>query len=139
MNKTLARAPAFALALLATAGAQAADSVQTLTSEDAAFELQWSTVPPALPFNALFEMHVSARFTGNAGAAAETRPIRLNVTATMPEHAHGMNTRAAVEALGDDRFIVRGLLFHMAGSWEIVFELAKGRVRDRATTRYELE
>jgi len=43
----------------------------------------------------------------------------LRVDATMPEHRHGMNYRPSVQALGDGVWRVEGLLWHMAGRWEL--------------------
>ena len=63
----------------------------------------------------------------------------VTVEAQMPAHRHGMNTRPHREQLDADRFLFRGLLFHMAGEWEVVVEAAQGRVRDRATARLVIE
>jgi cytochrome c peroxidase len=57
----------------------------------------------------------------------------------MPGHEHGMNTRPRVQDLGDGKFRVRGMLFHMAGEWEISFDIAKGRVHERAVARMNVE
>jgi hypothetical protein len=43
----------------------------------------------------------------------------LRVDATMPEHRHGMNYRPSLKPLGDGRWRVEGLLWHMAGRWEL--------------------
>lgn len=43
----------------------------------------------------------------------------LAVDATMPAHRHGMNYRPALKPLGDGRWRVEGLLFHMPGQWEL--------------------
>jgi len=50
----------------------------------------------------------------------------VRVDATMPEHRHGMNYRPELQALGGGRWRVEGLMFHMAGRWELVFDLATG-------------
>lgn len=50
-------------------------------------------------------------------------PARLSVDAWMPDHRHGMNYRPRVEALGGGRYRAEGLLFHMPGRWEFLFEL----------------
>jgi hypothetical protein len=50
-----------------------------------------------------------------------------------------MNTRARVEDLGNGKFVVRGLLLHMAGQWELAFDVAKGRVHEQAIVRVELK
>lgn len=43
----------------------------------------------------------------------------VRVDATMPEHRHGMNYRPSVTRLGDGRWRVEGLMFHMPGRWEL--------------------
>lgn len=47
--------------------------------------------------------------------------------ASMPEHRHGMNYRPAITALGSGRFRVDGMMFHMAGRWQLVFEIQAGK------------
>ena len=50
------------------------------------------------------------------------------VDATMPEHRHGMNYRPSLQALGGGRWRAEGLMFHMAGRWELRFDVdAAGR------------
>ena len=43
--------------------------------------------------------------------------VLARVDATMPEHRHGMNYRPSVKRLGDGRWRVEGLMFHMPGRW----------------------
>jgi hypothetical protein len=43
----------------------------------------------------------------------------------MPEHRHGMNYQTSVVPHGDGGYRAEGLLFHMPGRWELVFELRK--------------
>jgi hypothetical protein len=45
------------------------------------------------------------------------------VDATMPAHRHGMNYRPSLKPLGGGRWRADGLLFHMAGAWELRIEL----------------
>ena len=53
---------------------------------------------------------------------------RVKMDAHMPEHRHGMNYRAKVEALGNGRFHSEGWLFHMPGRWEFVFDIGAERL-----------
>ncbi len=53
-------------------------------------------------------------------------PDELRVDARMPEHGHGMNYRPSLVALGGGRWRADGLLLHMAGRWELSFELRRG-------------
>jgi hypothetical protein len=53
-------------------------------------------------------------------------PDALRVTATMPEHGHGMNYTASIQSLGAGRYRAEGLMFHMRGRWQLVFEVGRG-------------
>jgi hypothetical protein len=67
------------------------------------------------------------------------RPAALRVDADMPAHRHGMNYRASVEALGDGRFAVKGLMFHMPGRWRFIFDLGDGAQPVRVTREVDVE
>jgi hypothetical protein len=45
--------------------------------------------------------------------------VLARVDASMPEHRHGMNYRPSVKPLGEGRWRVEGLMFHMPGRWEL--------------------
>ncbi len=63
----------------------------------------------------------------------------LRIDAQMPEHRHGMNYRATVTARGAGRYVAEGLLFHMPGHWQVLFDVeARGRT-ERLTTDLVLE
>ncbi len=49
----------------------------------------------------------------------------LRVDATMPEHRHGMNYRPRLVPWGEG-WRAEGLLFHMAGRWELRFDVEQG-------------
>lgn len=53
----------------------------------------------------------------------------LRVDATMPEHRHGMNYRPSVRSLGPGLWRAEGLLWHMAGRWELAIEVDDGGQR----------
>jgi hypothetical protein len=55
----------------------------------------------------------------------------LTVTGGMPAHDHGLPTAPRVTAeLGDGRYKLEGLRFHMRGYWEVSVEIASGGTRD---------
>ena len=58
-------------------------------------------------------------------------PESLRVDAHMPEHRHGMNYAPAVKLVGAGRWRAEGLMFHMPGRWEIVFEVHAAGAIDR--------
>jgi len=49
--------------------------------------------------------------------------VLLRVDATMPEHRHGMNYRPSLKPLGEGRWRVEVLLWHMSGRWELTLDL----------------
>lgn len=64
---------------------------------------------------------------------ATSKAILKKVDATMPEHRHGMNYQPRIRDLGDGRFRVEGLMFHMSGHWQIEFEVLGGKDAVRLT------
>jgi cytochrome c peroxidase len=76
---------------------------------------------------------VSEHFSLEIAACAKSgaAPESLKVDAHMPEHRHGMNYAPAVKSLGPGRWRAEGLLFHMPGKWEFVFELRAAGTNDR--------
>ena len=57
--------------------------------------------------------------------------VGLDVDARMPEHRHGMNYRATVKSQKDGHYRAEGLMFHMPGRWEFMFD-----VRDASGTEH---
>ena len=53
--------------------------------------------------------------------------------ASMPAHKHGMNYRPTIKPLGNGRFRVDGMMFHMAGQWQLAFEVQAGKEIIRLT------
>jgi hypothetical protein len=86
--------------------------------EDPAFVLVYRLQPEPVPVGKHFA--VDFALCPRAGAAL---PAEVRVDATMPEHQHGMNYRPSVAVRGGGVYRAEGLLFHMPGRWELVFEL----------------
>ena len=106
-----------------------------VVSDSGAFAIELMTSPDPIRLNEHFVLIVIVR-----PLSPDSRgPLSVTTEAQMPAHRHGMNTRPHREQLDGDRFLFRGLLFHMAGEWEVVVEVAQGRVRDRATARLVIE
>ena len=84
----------------------------------AQFQLVYKLLPEPVPVGKHFAIDVVLCPKGNAALPAE-----LRVDATMPEHKHGMNYRPSVKILAPGQYRAEGLMFHMPGRWELVFEL----------------
>ena len=66
-------------------------------------------------------------------------PQSVRVDAWMPEHRHGMNYRPTVTATGEGRYKAEGLMLHMAGKWELVFEVRSKDSVERVAQVVKLE
>ena len=107
----------------------------SIVSEGSEFAMTLATSPSPIRLNEPFELTVMVRSLASDGRG----PVSVTIDAQMPAHRHGMNTRPDREQLGEGKFLFRGLLFHMAGEWEVVIDAAQGRVRGRGTARLVIE
>jgi hypothetical protein len=71
--------------------------------------------------------------------AGQAAPEGLRVDGFMPEHNHGMNYKAVVKPAGGGRYDVSGLLFHMPGKWDFIFEVRGGGKTDRMISTIVLQ
>ena len=59
-------------------------------------------------------------------------PVRVAVGGGMPAHGHGLPTQPQVtEYLGDGQYQLEGLMFNMAGQWQLIFEIITNNKSDR--------
>jgi hypothetical protein len=66
-------------------------------------------------------------------------PEGVRVEGFMPEHSHGMNYKAVVKPAGSGRYEASGLMFHMPGKWDFIFEVRGGGKTDRMTATVMLQ
>jgi hypothetical protein len=83
-----------------------------------ALDVAWRASPaPAVGRPFAIEFVLCLR--GGAPAAID----RVKVDAWMPAHRHGMNYAPALSGAPGGPMRAEGLLFHMPGAWQVVFEL----------------
>jgi hypothetical protein len=84
---------------------------------------------------------VGRHFAVDAAVCAKRGPLphALRVDAQMPAHRHGMNYRAKVIPQGPGRWRAEGLMFHMPGQWQFVFDVEAGERRERLTADVAVE
>lgn len=80
------------------------------------------SAPTPLPLNASFALDVAVCARDGSAVAAP------KVDAWMPAHRHGMNYRPSLSETKKGLFRAEGLLLHMPGRWEFVFEVAGERL-----------
>jgi hypothetical protein len=132
--------PALAALILAAAAAPGAPSCPPPAGFDARGRIESSaavvlyrTAPPSIEVGQFFAVEAVVCAGGPAAVAL------VRVDARMPEHRHGMNYRARVVARGDGRYLADGLLFHMPGRWQLLFEVEGGGRREHLEADLVLE
>jgi hypothetical protein len=93
----------------------------------AAWSVDYESSLKPIPINRMHSWEIVVRDDdGKPVTGAE-----ISVEGGMPVHDHGLPTRPRVtEELGDGRYLLEGLRFHMAGEWEIVLTIkADGKTR----------
>ena len=120
------------LALPALANCEAG-SMQ-LRAEGRAFAIAYITQPARINVGELFSLDATLCPKPGAGAVRA-----FKVDAGMPEHRHGMNYLPSVLRTGDNAYTANGLMFHMPGRWQFVFEVDTATGRERILTDYLLD
>ena len=109
-------------------GAEEEPRIYSGVSERGLFEVELSTSPDPIPLNQPFELAVSLTTDGAPPSADVSWTLR--VEGWMPGHGHGMLRQAVVDELGDGRYRVRGMLFHMPGLWELRVFVIETRIEE---------
>lgn len=122
-----------AAGLMAAFGTGAAGCVPDLPGggrklESARYTVMYRALPEKIPMGRHFSLELAV--CASAGAPV---PESVSVDARMPEHRHGMNYRASVTREAGGRYRADGLMFHMPGRWELVFDLRAAGRTDRLT------
>ena len=132
------RAIAFAAMFLVplAAGAQPCDSTMEGATqlESPRFSLGYRVQPEKIAVGRHFGVEVAV-----CPKSGTQMPDSVTVDARMPEHRHGMNYKAQVVRTAAGHFKAEGLMFHMPGRWEFVFDLRSGDRTDRVTQSIVLE
>ena len=121
--------------LLVAAGADACEPPRGFTPRArlAAGDLvlMFRTVPAAI--------ELGQHFAVEAIVCPTPTTSGVRVDAHMPEHRHGMNYRPTVTVTSEGRYRAEGLLFHMPGRWQLLFDVERGGRTERLTTDLLLE
>jgi hypothetical protein len=131
----LSLALAFALTSSTQAAANchsASEGYTRLATPEAEIAYRWE--PDEIKVGRFFEAEVVACRTPGEGAVS-----RIVVDARMPAHGHGMNYRPKATRTGPDRFRFTGLMLHMAGTWQLTFDVFQGEKRTRLSRELDLK
>jgi hypothetical protein len=96
--------------------------------ESSAIVLVYAPSESPLPVGQHFSLQVQVCLKDPAA-----RVMTLQVDADMPAHRHGMNYRPKVERLESGVFHAQGMMFHMPGTWRVMFEVLASDANGRVT------
>ncbi len=130
LASVLGGGPAFAQTGTA-GGACGAELAGAQRAESARHVVFWRADPQKIPVGRHFAVDIVV--CPRSGAPAAPAISGIAIDARMPAHGHGMNYKPSVKATADNRYRAEGLLFHMGGQWEMVFELRTADKPERAT------
>jgi len=103
-----------------------------MTSPSGAFTAGWrpaETAGGVVPVNELFAIDVLL-YEGR-GREKPLRGAKIQASAWMPEHMHGMHRQPEAEETAPGRYLVRGMLLHMEGAWQLFLDVIAGAVSER--------
>ncbi len=106
----------------------------TRTLEAGRYTLAYRASPPEIPLGKHFSLEIAV--CANAGAPL---PDSVSVDAQMPEHRHGMNYKPSIRREAAGRYRADGLMLHMPGRWDFIFELRAAGRTDRVTQSEVIE
>ena len=89
---------------------------------DARYQVVFKATPSPIPVGQHFQLDFALCSIALTPAPAPA-PTEVRVDAHMPEHRHGMNYRPGIRSLGAGFYRAEGLMFHMPGRWELVFDV----------------
>ena len=89
------------------------------------YSLSYRTQPARISVGEHFALDFSV-----CGKDGRPPPSVVVVDAWMPAHKHGMNYKAEVKSYGGGRFYATGLMFHMPGLWQFLFDVDGERIAD---------
>lgn len=97
------------------------------------FIVLYRTLPPAVAVGDHFAVEAVV-----CPKDATPSPTAVQVDAYMPEHRHGMNSRARTVETAPGRYRAEGLMLHMPGRWELRFDVDRAGARERLSHDIEL-
>jgi hypothetical protein len=118
-----------AVVFAAPAAAQscpALDGARKLESDR--YVLSYRTQPAKIAVGQHFTVEMAVCPKGGQPA-----PEAVRIDGFMPEHNHGMNYKAVVKPAGAGRYDAAGMMFHMPGKWDFIFEVRGSGKTDRMT------
>ncbi len=102
----------------------AVDAGQVLrATKDGSVWVRFRSTPDPLPVNEPFELAVE--LFGDAAGREPVEGALVFVRGYMPDHGHGMIREPESEEIEPGVYRVKGMLFHMVGSWQLSIDVIR--------------
>ena len=106
------------------------DLATTRTTSEQHFSVSIAPENPDFRYNSLHSW--IATITSDDGTPVES--ATLTIDGSMPMHDHGLPTSPQMtEYLGEGRYKIEGMQFHMQGLWELKLLITAGSISDTVT------
>jgi hypothetical protein len=128
-RRTMLRIIAMSLVISASSVASAACELtggQKVESDR--YVMGYRTKPAKLAVGQHFSVELAV-----CAKEGQPAPEAVRVDGFMPDHNHGMNYRPTVKALKPGFYQADGMMFHMPGRWDFIFEVRAGGKSERIT------
>ena len=102
--------------------------------ENGHYAVVFKTMPDPIAVGSHFSVDFAVCPQGDA-----EKPRNVRIDAQMPEHRHGMNYCPVVVASGPGAYRADGLMFHMPGRWELLFDVVTSAGSERLTVPLSIE
>jgi hypothetical protein len=102
--------------------------------ESARYVLAYRTKPERLRIGEHFSIDMVV-----CPKSGQPAPEGVRIDGFMPEHNHGMNYKAVVKPAAGGHYEATGLMFHMSGKWDFIFEVSGAGKTDRVTHSVTLQ
>ena len=102
--------------------------------ENGHYAVVFKTMPDPIAVGSHFSVDFAVCPQGDA-----EKPRTVRIDAQMPEHRHGMNYRPVVVASGPGAYRADGLMFHMPGRWDLLFDVVTSAGSERLTVPLSIE
>ena len=114
---------------LSTIGQSSENQTWQKTSEQGKFVVELIAPGADIRLSEFLDWKVVIR---DADSNQGVTPVRVAVGGGMPAHGHGLPTQPQVtEHLGDGHYQLEGLMFNMAGQWQLVLGINTRQHADR--------
>ena len=97
-----------------------ADTTWESNSQPTGLTVRLSSLQSPLPLNQMHQWEI--QISDSQGEPVDVAEV--TVTGGMPEHDHGLATSPRVtQQLGDGKYLLEGMRFHMPGLWKLDFTI----------------